>query len=36
MIIPKEIDCVEITKFGGPENLVITKRVTPKIKKMNY
>ena len=33
MIIPKEIDCVEITKFGGPENLVITKRVTPKIKK---
>ena len=31
MIIPKQIDCIEIIKYGGPDNLVITKRDTPQI-----
>jgi len=30
MIIPKEINCIEITKPGGPENLLLVKRETPK------
>ena len=30
MIIPKEINCIEITKPGGPENLLMVKRETPK------
>ncbi len=31
MIIPKDIDCIEITKPGGPENLLLVKREMPKI-----
>ena len=30
MTIPKEINCIEITKPGGPENLLLVKRETPK------
>jgi NADPH2:quinone reductase len=30
MTIPKEINCIEITKPGGPENLLLVKRKTPK------
>jgi len=30
MMIPKEMNCIQITKFGGPENLVLKKRKTPK------
>lgn len=30
MTIPKEMNCIEITKPGGPENLVLVKRQTPK------
>ena len=26
MTLPKQIDCIEIIKYGGPENLVLTKR----------
>ena len=33
MTLPKQIDCIEIIKYGGPENLVMTKRDTPQIKK---
>ena len=33
MIIPKKIDCIEIVKYGGPDNLVIKKRDTPQIGK---
>ena len=33
MKLPKQIDCIEIIKYGGPENLVMTKRDTPQIKK---
>ena len=33
MTLPKQIDCIEIIKYGGPENLVLTKRDTPQIKK---
>ena len=31
MIIPKKIDCIEIVKYGGPDNLIITERDTPEI-----
>ena len=33
MTLPKQIDCIEIIKYGGPENLVMTRRDTPQIKK---
>ena len=33
MTLPKQIDCIEIVKYGGPENLIMTKRDTPQIKK---
>jgi len=33
MTLPKQIDCIEIVKYGGPENLILTKRDTPQIKK---
>ena len=33
MILPKQIDCIEIVKYGGPENLVLTKRDAPQIEK---
>ena len=26
MMIPKEMNCIQITKFGGSENLVLAKR----------
>ena len=31
MTIPKEINCIEISKPGGPENLLLVKRETPKL-----
>ena len=31
MTIPKEINCIEINKPGGPENLLLVKRETPKL-----
>lgn len=33
MTLPKQIDCIEIIKYGGPENLIMTKRDTPQINK---
>ena len=33
MTLPKQIDCIEIVKYGGPENLIMTKRDTPQINK---
>ena len=33
MKLPKQIDCIEIIKYGGPENLIMTKRDTPQINK---
>jgi putative PIG3 family NAD(P)H quinone oxidoreductase len=33
MIIPKQMDCIEISKYGGPENLLISKREIPQISK---
>ena len=33
MTLPKKIDCIEIIKYGGPENLIMTKRDTPQINK---
>ena len=33
MTLPKQIDCIEIVKYGGPENLIMTKRDTPLINK---
>ena len=30
MKIPKEMNCIEITKPGGPENLLLVKKQTPK------
>ena len=33
MILPKQIDCIEIVKYGGPENLIMTRRDTPQINK---
>ena len=30
MTIPTEMNCIEITKPGGPENLALVKRQTPK------
>ena len=32
-LLPKEMQCIEIKKYGGPENLNLTKRPIPKIKK---
>ena len=32
MTIPKKIECIEITEFGGPDKLVIAKRAMPQIK----
>ena len=32
-ILPKEIECIEIKKYGGPENLILSKRPMPKPKK---
>ena len=31
MTIPKEINCIEINKPGGPENLLLVERETPKL-----
>ena len=31
MTIPKEMNCIEINKPGGPENLLLVKRETPKL-----
>ena len=31
MTIPKEINCIEISKPGGPENLLLVKREIPKL-----
>ena len=33
MTLPKQIDCIEIVKYGGPENLIMTKREMPQINK---
>jgi len=30
MTTPKEMNCIEITKPGGPENLLLVKRKIPK------
>tara|TARA_B100000686_G_scaffold219200_1_gene226259 strand:- start:14192 stop:15193 length:1002 start_codon:yes stop_codon:yes gene_type:complete len=31
-LIPEEMKCIEIKKYGGPKNLKLTKRAIPKIK----
>ena len=33
MIIPKQMDCIEISKYGGPENLIFSQRKIPEILK---
>ena len=32
-LLPKEMKCIEIKEYGGPENLKLTRRPIPKIKK---